>query len=63
MNTQCAAILAHLESGKSITALVALDKFGCFRLAARIHELKYAGNAIRSAKVKMGEKWIARYWI
>ena len=40
-NTQCAAILEHLKKGLSITPLEALNLCGCFRLAARIHDLRH----------------------
>lgn len=42
MNTQTQkqAIAAHLRSGKSITPMDALHKYGCFRLGARIFDLK-----------------------
>lgn len=36
-------ILDHLKTGKVLTPLEALDSFGCFRLSARIYELKDAG--------------------
>ena len=36
-------IKAYLEKGKGLTALEALIKFGCFRLAARIRELSEEG--------------------
>lgn len=39
-------ILSHLESGKSITPLFALNKFGVFRLGARIWDLRRAGHPI-----------------
>lgn len=38
-NTQSAKIRAHLEAGKSLTAMEALDQFSCFRLASRINEI------------------------
>lgn len=38
--SQNAAILRHLQKGKSITAIEALKKFDCFRLASRIHDLR-----------------------
>jgi hypothetical protein len=44
--TQKDKIKAHLESGKSITPLEALNLFGCFRLASRISELKREGMDI-----------------
>jgi Helix-turn-helix domain len=39
-------ILAHLQSGQSITPLDALNLFGCFRLGARIFDLKAEGHSI-----------------
>ena len=41
--SQKAEILATLKEGERLTALDALERFGCFRLAARIHELKQEG--------------------
>ena len=38
MKSQNERILAHLKKGKKITPLDALEKFGCFRLAARISD-------------------------
>jgi hypothetical protein len=48
MQSQCASILKWLSEGKPLTPLMALDKFGCFRLAARIKNLKDDGHAITS---------------
>lgn len=44
--SQNSEILHHLETGKTITALEAQKMFGTMRLAARIEELRSAGNAI-----------------
>ena len=44
--SQSKKILAYLKSGKRLTPLQALNRFGCFRLAARIHELKAKGHRI-----------------
>lgn len=44
--TQNAAILAHLQSGESITPLEAIGVYGVYRLAARILELRSAGYDI-----------------
>ena len=44
--SQCAMIAAWLESGNTLTSLQALDLFGCFRLASRIHDLKERGMRI-----------------
>lgn len=49
--TQLAGIRRHLEAGKTITSLEALKAFSCFRLAARIDELKNAGMLIDSRPV------------
>ena len=40
-------ILIHLKSGITLTPIEALKKFGCFRLSARIYELKDEGWPIR----------------
>lgn len=45
-DTQTAQILAHLKTGRSITPLDALEWFGCFRLGARIYDLKQEGHNI-----------------
>ena len=39
--TQTEAILSDLEQGKRITPLDALEDYGCFRLGARIWELRH----------------------
>lgn len=41
-------VLAHLQSGKEINPIEALNKYGCFRLGAIIFELKKEGYAISS---------------
>ncbi len=46
--TQCTQVLHHLRRHRSITALEALRLYGCFRLAARIKDLKDAGHKIGS---------------
>ncbi|OTP93786.1 helix-turn-helix domain-containing protein [Gilliamella apicola] len=38
--SQCERILIHLQSGKTINPLQALKLYGCFRLGARIYDLK-----------------------
>ena len=50
-SSQCAAIRRHLEAGNSITAVQALDAFGCFRLAARIKDLSNAGLPVERTLV------------
>lgn len=51
--SQCEKILAWLQEGKPITPLVALDKFGCNRLGARIWDLKQQGHEISKRLVKV----------
>lgn len=46
--TQRDHILAHLNKGVALTPLEALDRWGTFRLAARILELRKQGYDIRS---------------
>jgi len=50
-------ILDHLTS-KPITAMEALNDYGCFRLAARINELRMSGHDIRTEiKNKDGKRY------
>ena len=63
INAQNAQILAHLEAGKTITWLDALQDFRCSRLAARVYDLKQEGHKIDKEMVKVGEKRVARYWL
>lgn len=61
--TQEDAILQHMQLGQRITPLEALNLYGCFRLAARIYELRQAYPEIRSGKRQVGAKTVAEYWI
>lgn len=54
-------ILAYLQGGRSITPLEALNLFGCFRLGARIAELKSKGYDITTEMVKHNGKRFASY--
>lgn len=50
--SQNARIAAYLRSGKSITPIDALNLFGCFRLGARIADIKKIyGMEIESGRV------------
>lgn len=49
--TQSEHIIAHLIQGKSITPKEALERFGCFRLGARIYDLKRRGFAISTTTI------------
>jgi len=46
--TQAELILNHLQECGFITPLDALNLYGSFRLAARVHELKKQGYPIKS---------------
>lgn len=52
-------ILRYMQENKSITPVDALKEFGCFRLAARISDLKADGYRIgsrtRKAKNRYGD--------
>ena len=60
--TQSADILRWLRKGRSITPLLALRRFNCFRLGARIYDLREAGHDIRRTWANLGNgKRVARY--
>jgi hypothetical protein len=50
--SQASEIKAYLNQGYRITALDALDKFGCFRLASRISELKKEGYNVDKVMIE-----------
>jgi hypothetical protein len=60
--TQNAQIAAYLQAGHSITALEALELFGCFRLASRISDLRKRNYNITVKRVLTANgKKIAQY--
>jgi hypothetical protein len=61
MKTQNEQIKAYLTKGKSITPLDALNKFGCFRLSARIKNLRDEGLKIATKYVTKEGKTFASY--
>ena len=55
-------IADYLKKGKKLTTLDALTKFGCFRLAARISDLRNDGMNIATKIVKLeNNKQVAQY--
>lgn len=60
---QADRILGHLASGKTLTPLQALQRFGTLRLSGRILELRQRGHDIRTDMVRRGQKRVARYWL
>ena len=64
--TQCERILRHMQDYGSITQAEAVTKYGCYRLGARIWDLKARGVPIKSETVtgknRYGERMcFARY--
>ena len=60
--TQKTQILEVLMMGKTITPIEALNEFGCFRLGARLYDLKQEGYDIRMRLVGKEKKY-AEYFI
>ena len=61
---QNARILAHLQSGRTLTALEALEWFKCFRLASRVCDLRKAGHLVEKRTVKTNSgKSVAEYYL
>ena len=58
---QTQSIKRHLKSGKSITAIQALRQYECFRLAARINDLRNQGMPIVTRIFKRNGKRYASY--
>ena len=57
-------IADYLNKGKKLTPIDALNKFGCFRLAARIADLRNEGMSIVTNTIKLeNKKQIAQYWL
>ena len=61
--SQAQKVLQHLKHHGPLTPLQALDLYGCFRLAARVAELRQAGAPIRCEMVERGGKRFAEYRI
>ena len=59
--TQEEQILKHLQIIGSLTPLEALNLYGCFRLGARIWELRNQGHDIKMELVQHGKKHYAKY--
>ena len=55
-------ILDYLRVTGSITPIDALEQLGCFRLSARIKELRDMGYDIRTVKEHRYGKHYARYY-
>ena len=62
-DSQNALIKGWLLNGQSLTTLDALTMFGCFRLSARISNLKDQGMNIITEMVEVNDKRIAKYYL
>ena len=61
MTSQADHIALYLESGHELTPIQALEMFGCFRLAARIKDLRERGLPIETLERESGGKRFAAY--
>lgn len=62
--SQCDKILRYMQNGHTITPLEALRKFGCFRLGARVYNLKQRGYRVQSSWVtEVSGKRFKSYWM
>lgn len=59
--TQKEMVINHLKVIGAITPLEALTKYGEFRLAARINELRGEGHEITTTIIKKNKKHFAEY--
>ena len=64
IDSQNALIKGWLLNGYSLTQLEALTQFGCFRLAARIADLRDKGlNVVTDMVTLENGKRVARYFV
>jgi hypothetical protein len=61
--SQTEQIRKYLKSGRKLTQLGAIARFGCLRLGARIHELRHDGEPVCSRLVTRNGKHFAEYYI
>jgi hypothetical protein len=59
--TQSARIIDYLATGKPLTPILALRRFGTLRLGARIYDLKRDGHRIKTRLVERGGARVAEY--
>ena len=57
-------IKEHFKAGKRLTALSALNEFGCFRLSGRLSEIKGEGFPVESIWITLDNgKRIKEYYM
>ena len=54
-------IVHHLHNIGGLTPLEALERYGCFRLASRINDLRQEGYKIQTLMVENNGKKYAKY--
>jgi hypothetical protein len=54
-------ILEYMETGVPISAITAINRWSCFRLAARIHDLRRDGHKVRTHIEQIGRAKYAIY--
>lgn len=60
--TQSDMIINALLAGETLTPLDALKRFGCFRLGARVYDLRRDGYSIEKTLIDVGNgKHVASY--
>jgi hypothetical protein len=60
--SQASDVLSHLRR-KPITPMEALGLYGCFRLAARIKDLRDLGHLIGTRTIYKNKKKYAQYFL
>lgn len=61
--SQNTLILKALMKGARLTPMDALNRFGCFRLSARVADLKKAGHKVQVRTVHLNGKSFAQYYL
>ena len=61
--SQIKTLRKHLKSGKSIAPLQALNRFGIYRLASRIKDLRNEGMDIKTQMIYEGQVKYAKYYL
>ena len=55
--TQAARLLDYLREHRAITQREAINELGCYRLGARIWELKHDGHPIKREMITVKDRW------
>ena len=58
---QATKILNSLIKGEIITPFMAIDRWRCYRLAARIYDLRNEGHAIVTNRIRSAHGYVAGY--